>query len=284
MESAATGRDAAPEWSSEIHITGDVALGQCRYYQAAGDLHWLRTCGYPVISSVADFGASRAKLDPRDNRYHILDVTGPNEAITHVDDDAYTNAIALRAAEVADKAARLLGVAAHAPWADLVNKMALPFDQARDVHLAHAGDTAGDYAHGLILLTYPLNLNFSNAVKRNDLAACLKTFGKPGYEVGMMGNLYSIVAAQLGDRELASNLFTSMIRSYAHPPYDAMTETPTDGRAVFLTAEGAFLLPALLPPAWRSLELHGIVSRGKCYEVRVWGDGKLTMSAIPQSK
>jgi len=64
-------------------------------------------------------------------------------------------------------------------------------------------------------LTYPLDVGFPDVVKRHDLQACLKNFGKPGYEVGMLGNFYSIVASELKDRDLAYKLFMSTIRSSA---------------------------------------------------------------------
>ncbi len=296
MESAGSGQETAPEWSSEIHVTGDVAMAQWRYYQATGDLHWLRLHGYPVIRAVANFWASRAEAEQH-GRYEILHVTGPNEAITDVNNDAYTNAIAKKTMEVATEAARLLGESPNPEWDRVSRKMLIPFDARRQVHLEHSGDEQGKYASALILLTYPLEMRLSDAIEQNDLNACLKNFGKPGYEVGMMGNFYSIVASQLGKRELAYRLFLSLIRSYAQPPFEAMTETPSNGRAVFLTAEGAFLqqvifgftglrftnqglkakYPPLLPPTWQSLELRGIKSQGKVYDIRVTSANKLVM-------
>lgn len=180
--------------------------------------------------------------------------------------------------------------------------LVIPYDEQRQVHMEHSGDEQGMYAHALILLTYPLGMVFSTTVVRNDLSACLKNFGKPGYEVGMLGNFYSIVASQLGQRDLAYKLFLSMVRSYAQPPFDAMTETPSNGRAVFLTAEGAFLQqiifgftglrwtdgglkpvhPPLLPPTWQSLELRGIKSRGNAYNIRVTSANRLVMTQIRQ--
>ena len=161
--------------------------------------------------------------------------------------------------------------------------------------MEHSGDEQGKYAHALVLLAYPLGMKFSKTIERNDLAASLKNFGKPGYDVGMMGNIYSILASQLGNRDLAYRLFLSMIRSYAQPPFGEMTETPSNGRAVFLTAEGGFLqqvifgftglrltddglkseYPPLLPPTWQSLELKGIHLRGRSYDIRVTSANKL---------
>jgi trehalose/maltose hydrolase-like predicted phosphorylase len=145
-------------------------------------------------------------------------------------------------------------------------------------------------------------MNTSDEVKLNDLHACLRTYGTPLYTVGMMGNFYSVVASELGDRELAYKLFTDMVRSYTKPPYYAMTEMPNNNRFVFLTGEGAFLqqivfgftglrftdqglksvYPPQLPPTWQSLELRGIQVRGRRFDVRV-GPGK-TISMTPSEE
>jgi trehalose/maltose hydrolase-like predicted phosphorylase len=294
MESAETGREAAPEWSSEIHVTGDVALSQWRYFLETGDLTWLRDCGYPILRDVADFWSSRVKYVESAGDYEILDVTGPNEAIPHVNNDAYTNAVARRVMEVATEAARMIGASPNPQWARIAPKILIPYDAQKAHHLEHSGDLEGRYAHALTLLSYPLEMNFPENTKRNDLDLALKNFGKPGYEVGMMGNFYSIVASELGDRELAYRLFLDTMRSYAKPPFYVMSETPANNRFIFLTAEGAFLqqvifgftglrfsseglspkYPPLIPPAWQRLELRGVNVKGRKRTIRV-ESGKL---------
>jgi trehalose/maltose hydrolase-like predicted phosphorylase len=297
MESAGTGSEAAPEWSSEIHVTGDVAMAQWRYFLGTGDANRLRECGFPILRDVADFWASRMTYDDRAGRYEIRDVTGPNEGVTHVDNDAYTNAIARQVMEAATEAARRAGLGAKPEWARIAPKIMLPFDPQRECHLEHSGDLEGKYAHTVPMLSYPLGMGFPDAVKRNDLDLALRNFGKPGYEVGMLNNFYSIVACELGDGALAYRLFLETMRSYAKPPFYAMSETPGNNRFIFLTAEGAFLqqvifgftglrfsndglsprFPPVLPPSWQSLELTGINLNGKQHTIRVRQDGKLTI-------
>jgi trehalose/maltose hydrolase-like predicted phosphorylase len=299
MESAETGEEAAPEWGQEIHATGDVAVAQWRYLQATGDLKWLREYGYPIIKEVADFWASRAKLSPDGEHYEFRSVQGPNESIGNVDNDCYTNAVARKTLEVATQAAKLVGATPAPDWERISKRILILFDKQRNYHPEFAGDEAGNYASLLILLTYPLEMNSTDELKRNDLRACLRTYGQPGYEVGMPGNFYSVVASELGDRELAYKLFIDIIRFYAKPPFYPMTETPSNNRSVFLTGEGAFLqqivfgfsglrftddglksvYPPQLPPTWQSLELHGIQVRGRRLDVRV-GPGN-TISMIP---
>ncbi len=294
MESADTGAEAAPEWSSEIHVTGDVAMGAWKYFLATGDTAWLRRCGYPVLAAVADFWVSRVSPGAG-GQYEIRDVTGPNEAAPHVDNDAYTNAIARRVLESAGAGARRTGVSANPEWDRVAASIFLPFDAAKTHHLEHARDTEGKYTHTVPLLAYPLELGLSDEVKRRDLELALKNFGKPGYEVGMLGNIYSVVASELGDRDLAYRLFLDTMRSYAKPPFYAMPETPANNRFLFLTAEGGFLqqvifgftglrftdkglaprYPPLLPPAWQSVELRGINLNGRKQTIRIEQGGKL---------
>jgi trehalose/maltose hydrolase-like predicted phosphorylase len=299
MESAATGLEEAPEWSSEIHEGGDVAFAQWRYFQATGDLHWLRAHGYPVIRDVANFWVSRVHYDSAKERYDILHLTGPNEAIIDVDNNTYTNAIARLTLHLAAQAALLLGEPPNPRWEQIASKLYIPFDESRQIHPEHEGDLEGRYAHTAAMLAYPLGLTMSEQVKGNDLDACLKNFTKPGYEVGMLGNFYSIVASELQRSELARDLLNHMLHSYAQPPFYAMSETPNNNRFVFLTAEGAFLQQILfgftglrlgdkglvqefrprLPPAWKSLEIRNIQVRGKVFNVRVGRDD--TVSIIP---
>lgn len=299
MESAATGREEAPEWSSEIHAGGDVALAQWRYFQATGDLAWLREHGYPVIHDVADFWVSRIHYNSSKDRYEMLRLTGPNESIINVDNNAYTNAIARLTLQIATRAARLLGNAPNLKWEQVAAKLFIPFDESKQVHLEHEGDLEGRYAHTTAMLAYPLGLTMPEEVKGNDLEACLKNFGKPGYEVGMLGNFYSIVASELGHKGQAEELFEHMVHAYAKPPYYAMSETPGNNRFVFLTAEGAFLEQILfgftglrftdkglaqefkagLPTNWSRLEIRNIKIRGKSVNVRVGKDDVLSIAS-----
>lgn len=109
-ESADTGEEVTPPWlpdardparlvriwtgDIEIHITADVAYAVWQYWQVTGDDDFLRDYGAEIILDGAVFWGSRAEYDETDNRYHICDVIGPDEYHEHVDDNAYTNALA----------------------------------------------------------------------------------------------------------------------------------------------------------------------------------------------
>jgi kojibiose phosphorylase len=77
----------------EIHISADIAHAAVRYLRVTGDEQWFAARGAELVLAVATFYASRAEQDA-DGTVHYRDVIGPDEYHEHVDDNAYTNAMA----------------------------------------------------------------------------------------------------------------------------------------------------------------------------------------------
>lgn len=97
--SAYTGADVTPpDWAAsskrEIHIAGAVAYAMYNYYLHTGDDAFYRAYGIETVVETAEYYASRATLGA-DGKYHILDVTGPDEYNIHVNDNYYTNYLAV---------------------------------------------------------------------------------------------------------------------------------------------------------------------------------------------
>src|SRR5690606_11294224 len=108
-ESAGTGTEVTPPWvphyqdptklvriwtgEIEIHITADIAYAVCQYWKVTGDDEWMRDYGAEIVLDGATFWASRAELED-DGYYHFRNVIGPDEYHDHVDDNAFTNAMA----------------------------------------------------------------------------------------------------------------------------------------------------------------------------------------------
>ncbi|HEY3414312.1 MAG TPA: hypothetical protein VGM51_14840 [Armatimonadota bacterium] len=110
-----TGRPMrAPFSDQQIHISADIVYALWQYYLATGDLDFIRERGLEIAVEVANFFASRAERDP-DGSYHLRGVLGPDEYHEAVDDDAYTNALARFALDVAIKFAELLPPSTPAP-------------------------------------------------------------------------------------------------------------------------------------------------------------------------
>ncbi len=109
-ESAGTGEEVTPTWvphyadrnqliriwtgDIEIHISADISYAVWQYGQVSGDEAFLLQRGAEIILETARFWVSRAEWSPDRNRYEYTDVIGPDEYHEHVDNNAYTNAMA----------------------------------------------------------------------------------------------------------------------------------------------------------------------------------------------
>jgi kojibiose phosphorylase len=106
-ESADTGLETTPSYGlradgtrdkiftgeEEHHIVSDVVYGIYKYYEATGDDEFLFEYGAEIVFQTARFWLSR--LEKRRDRYELRKVIGPDEFHEHVDNNAFTNYLAM---------------------------------------------------------------------------------------------------------------------------------------------------------------------------------------------
>jgi trehalose/maltose hydrolase-like predicted phosphorylase len=86
----------------QLHVGLAIAYDAWRYYQATGDVVWLRERGAELIVEVARLFAALATHDPVEDRFHLNGVMGPDEYHDGypdapgegLRDNAYTNVLA----------------------------------------------------------------------------------------------------------------------------------------------------------------------------------------------
>jgi kojibiose phosphorylase len=78
----------------EHHISADIAYVVWQYWRASGDDSFMLGAGAEILVETARFWVSRAQIEP-DGRAHIRQVIGPDEYHEMVDDNAFTNAMAI---------------------------------------------------------------------------------------------------------------------------------------------------------------------------------------------
>jgi len=301
----ATPRFAGQNASSEIHVTGDVALAAWQYYLATGDSAWLARRGYSVLQATADFWVSRAALDSADGQYHIRNVVSVDEGLVGVSDDAYTNAVARRNLESAVSAARRLGRTPDPAWARVAARLHIAFDSARGTYRTYEGAPDSTLGSVTALLSYPLGMPMAPAVKRANLEYAVRRMlgGRRGAMMG--GTLLSVVAAELGDRALVDTLLLPSYSGYLKGPFLLISETPRSQDAVsFVTGAGGFLQQVLfgytglritshglapvfapvLPSSVTRLVLRHIQARGRTYDVIVDARGRRIVPVGPLEK
>ena len=89
-----------PDYSFlQRHVSLAIAYNVWQYYRRVDDLDFLISYGAEMILSIAQFGGSLAKYDPKDGRYHTEGLVGPDEfhevfpgsPKPGMKDNAYTN-------------------------------------------------------------------------------------------------------------------------------------------------------------------------------------------------
>lgn len=144
-----TGQWMPDHTARQRHVGLAIAHSVWQYYQATGDLDFLRTYGAELILEIARFFADLTHENPVTGRYEITGVMGPDEFHdAHPDteapglsNNAYTNVMAVwllhRALEVVDLLAchhgasltDTLGIGEEelTRWADITNRMYVPW-------------------------------------------------------------------------------------------------------------------------------------------------------------
>lgn len=231
----------------EIHLNGAIAASQWQYYLATGDLGWLRQHGFPVIRATADFWISRVVFNSAQDRYEIRNVTSVDEKYTNVDNEAFTNAVAQKNLVTAMAAARLLGEPPDPRWTEVAAKLYIPFSVTERRHLifdeAVPHDRFSWLAGSLSLLTYPaLDLAMPDEVRRNDYAYAVEENAKHSPEMHqLMGQIFAIHAAELGDAEAALHWLRDGQEDFFKPPFLLRSETPSNNVTHLLLNSAGFL-------------------------------------------
>jgi alpha,alpha-trehalose phosphorylase len=148
------GTDCAIPWEYgmlEQHVSIAIPYGVWMYVEASGDDDFLWRHGAEMVLETARFWASRVVFNERRGKYVINAVTGPDEYAMVVNNNCYTNTMAKFVLEYAlEITARMpverpqawaalcakIGVRDDeaARWADVAERMYLPFDRKLGIH------------------------------------------------------------------------------------------------------------------------------------------------------
>jgi kojibiose phosphorylase len=143
-ESADTGDEATPRTvvtpdgrvvriltgEREQHISADIAYAVWQYWRVTGDNVFMLAAGAEILVETARFWASRSEVD-RDGRSHIREVIGPDEYHEMVDDNAYTNTMAIFNLEHAADTVAILQRERIADWQRLSARLGLTEKEAQ---------------------------------------------------------------------------------------------------------------------------------------------------------
>jgi trehalose/maltose hydrolase-like predicted phosphorylase len=287
-ESAETGVEETPVWALsgpfEHHITADVGLAAWNYYCVTQDINWLREKGWPLLSSTADFWASRVERNGP-GHYDIKNVVAADEWAENIDNNAFTNAAAINNLRAAIAAAKILGINANSDWQNVADNIPILKMQngVTQEHAQYKGE--GIKQADVNLLAYPLKIIADTTQVRRDLeyySTRVPDQGTPAMTQGIFALLYS----RLGDGAKAYHWFKDAYEPNLNPPFRVIAETKGGTNPYFATGAGGILQSVLmgfgglditpqgivqiktaLPSQWKSLTLKGIGIDRKTYVV-----------------
>jgi trehalose/maltose hydrolase-like predicted phosphorylase len=288
-ESAATGVEETPVWALsgpfEHHITACVGIAAWNYYCVTQDKVWLKEKGWPVLSAIADFWASRVERNGP-GKYNIKNVVAADEWAENVDNNAFTNAAAKAVLQYATEAAKIIGTTADPDWMTVAaNIPILRLDNGvTKEHAAYHGE--GIKQADVNLLAYPLKEITDPTQIRKDLEyyeTRVPNEGTPAMTQAVFTTLY----ARLGDGEKAWHFFQDAYLPNLNPPLRVIAETKGGTNPYFatgaggiiqsvlmgfggldITAKGIIQIPSALPKNWKSLVLTGIGPGRKTFTVK----------------
>lgn len=149
-----TGVECHNEWEitfEEIHRNGAIAYAIYNYVNYTGDKDYLHEYGIDVLAGISRFWADRVHFSKNKNVYMIHGVTGPNEYENNVNNNWYTNRIAVWSLRYTLEVIEFLKQNGHqervaavdftgeelSKWQDIIEKMYFPYDEERGVFVQH---------------------------------------------------------------------------------------------------------------------------------------------------
>ena len=154
------GAECHNEWEmtfEEIHRNGAIAHAIYDYVRYTGDEKYLADYGLEVLIAIARFWTQRVNWSDERQKYVMLGVTGPNEYENNVNNNWYTNTIAVWCMQYAidvaakvksespDKYQVLIGKVSldeakeFAKFRDIIEKMYYPFNEKLGVFMQQDG-------------------------------------------------------------------------------------------------------------------------------------------------
>ena len=232
-----------PAGTAQYHIDADVAYAVIQYVLVTGDWKFLQECGIDILVETAKMWADLG-FTGQDGKFHIHQVTGPDEYSAVVDDNFYTNAMARFCLdqtatlweslpkEVRESKRQQLSVGDDEPsrWRSIADAMTILWDEDLGVHpqdamfLSREPWVFDDDSTPLLLRYHPLVIYRHKVLKQADVVLALQLLSglfsfeekKADFEYydplttgdsTLSASSQCIIAAEVGDLDKALHYF-----------------------------------------------------------------------------
>jgi len=154
------GEECHNEWEitfEEIHRNGAIAFAIYNYVRYTGDKNYLAAYGLEVLIAISRFWAQRVHFSELKQQYVMHGVTGPNEYENNVNNNWYTNKMAIWTLKYTLESLQHVEEHHHTDylriteksnfkasaetlkWSDIIDRMYFPTDTKRNIFVQHDG-------------------------------------------------------------------------------------------------------------------------------------------------
>ncbi|MFK4793781.1 hypothetical protein [Sphingobium sp. ZW T5_29] len=212
-----SGEEATPGAGSgaahAAHVSLHVARAFALHAEAVRDVRYLREKGWPILSGVADWLASRLTQTTRG--FELLRATGPAEVLDPPDNDSFTLMTAYDLLQRTIRIGLSIGEDVPAIWCDMADSLHLPIRSDgviashEEFRVSEAKGATPSPLAGLFPMNYPATGRQEEATLGLFLSHWPDYVGSP-----MLPAFYPVWAAMRGDRALALKLFEAGYAAY----------------------------------------------------------------------
>ncbi|MGO9972217.1 MAG: glycoside hydrolase family 65 protein [Solirubrobacteraceae bacterium] len=215
--------------TAQYHLNADIAFAIRRYVNASDDREFLAEAGAELLVETARMWADLG-FYAEDGRFHVHNVTGPDEYTTVVNDNTYTNLMArlnLSYAAATVRAMQAERPAAHAAlvaelrirpeeldaWERAAAAMYVPYDERRGIHPQDANflererwdlEATPPEHFPLALHYHPLVIYRHQVLKQTDVVLAMLLLGDEFSEEQKRANFDYYDALTTGDSSLSA--------------------------------------------------------------------------------
>lgn len=286
-ESSDDGSEDTPVWALtgpfQHHISGDVGWAFWKYYQVTKDRDFLKERAFPMLKEVADFWVSRVERNGP-GQYDINNVIGANEWEENIDNNAYTNGMAITVLNYAVQAAEELGLRPDPDWKHVAENIPI-LKFADGVTRENATYNGVEIKQADVnLLAYPMKIVHEKEDVEKDLNYYEPRMSPDGPAMGFA--ILSILHNRLGNSQKAAKIFSNSYKLNELPPFSVIAETANGTNPYFATGAGGMLQAVLagfgglditddgiiqldtkIPENWKKLIIKGVGKENKTFVV-----------------
>ena len=280
--------------AGEQHVNMDVALAFALYAHATGDPVFIRERAWPVLRGVSQWIESR--VTRTDRGYEILHVTGIEEEIDNVNNNAYTNILCRKVLEEANRIGQQLGYPENRKWSMIADGLLIPVHPEYGHIQQYEGAPMRDELSCELMMAYfPYCFRAGKEMDEHTL----RTYFERGLEkqlcYPMLSGFLGVIPAWLGERTASLRFFEKGSGPFLREPYLTSVEwvardgsDPDNMPTPFLTGRASLLSgvmlgltrinlfkegdemfegPIILPEGWEEITLHRVYLKGRAARI-----------------